>query len=232
MNYLIIEAILTLLFSYFLYERYAMKSISLSIKILVISVWFLTFFGIFIFPLDVYYSLIENQTNNNSLNSIEVELIKEDSNKGIKKIIYFLWNIIYWTIYVISWVVIPIYQEYEMAGDFSVAKKLKRSIRKNLYFYAVILILGSIFLVFLIIRQKFTYNHMLMFLVSTSNNWGIFLIIFLLGYGLVALPKSILTLSDNNERQRYLEWFGKETQDDINSKKEFLSLILNVSELI
>jgi hypothetical protein len=91
------------------------------------------------------------------------------------------------------------------------------------------LVVGGLFVSYLLLTQKFTLNHLLMFLVSTSNAWGIFLIIFLLGYGLVALPKTILIQSETKERMKYLEWFGKETKDQLNMKKDYLSLVLNVS---
>ncbi len=69
---------------------------------------------------------------------------------------------------------------------------------------------------------------MLSFLVTTSNAWGILLIIFLLGYGLVALPKSLLLNTDINNKIKYLEWYAKETKDEIESKKEELSIVINV----
>jgi len=242
MDYLYLEIICTLAFTIYLYEKYADKSIKLPIKILVVTVWFLTFFGIFIFPLDVYYSkqntlydnnYINSQFNNKTSmgipsNSKENEITKEN-NEYIISNIKFLWSLLYWVIYVLSWVIIPIFQEYELAGDFSFSRKLKKSIKKNLYFYSIFLFVGSIFVCYMIFRQKFTMNHLLSLLVSTSNAWGIFLIIFLLGYGLVALPKNILQQSETQNRSRYLEWLAKDTRDELNAKKDYLSLLLNVS---
>lgn len=72
-------------------------------------------------------------------------------------------------------------------------------------------------------------NHLLLFLVSTSNAWGIFLIIFLLGYGLVAFPKNMLLNTEIRSKIKYLEWYAKETKDEIEKRKEYLTLILNVS---
>lgn len=68
-----------------------------------------------------------------------------------------------------------------------------------------------------------------MFLVSTSNAWGIFLIVFLLGYGLVALPKSLLLNTEITNKIRFLEWYAKEAKDEVDRKKEYMSLLLNVS---
>lgn len=222
---LITESIVTLIFTYYLYNKYAEKSTKLPIKVLVLSVWFMTFLGVFLLPLDIYYSCYDQKEDPQ-----EEDRNHEQHVVIVKNVIRAIWQIMYWVIYVLSWLVIPIFQEYEMAGDFSFSKKLSRSIKRNLLFYILIFLLGSLFVAYLILRQSFTMSHLTSFLVSTSNAWGVFLIIFLLGYGLVALPKNILLQSDALQRMRYLESFAKETQDDLNKKKDHLSLILNVRE--
>jgi hypothetical protein len=40
-------------------------------------------------------------------------------------------------------------QEYERAGDFTPPEKLWRSVKNNLYFYLVFLVIGAVFLVYL-----------------------------------------------------------------------------------
>ena len=57
-------------------------------------------------------------------------------------------------------------------------------------------------------------------MISLANAWGLFLIIFLLGYGLVEIPKELFRLSNYETRQRYLEWSAGECQQNI-IKKEF-----------
>ena len=197
---------------------YACKDIALPIQITIITVWFFTFLGVFIFPLDVYYSCYSNKIENSD----------EFNFNSVVKII---WNLSYWIIYVLSWVVIPILQEYEMSGDFTFSSKLNRSIKKNLFFYLLSIIVGVIFVTYLLLSQNFTVNHLISFLISTSNAFGVFIIIFLLGYGLVALPKDILNKSDALERMKYLEIYAKVTQEELTTKKDQLSLILNVKVL-
>jgi len=48
-----------------------------------------------------------------------------------------------------------------------------------------------------------------------SNAWGIFLIIFLLGYGLVALPKHIIQKSDYERRIKYLEFCAGDIRENL-----------------
>lgn len=148
MNPLFIEAIVTFVFSYYLYNKYASRSVSHHISSLVIFVWFLTFFGIFILPLDIYYSCLyeEKKNKNNEANS-------RDQILGFIRI---LWNLLYWIIYILSWIIIPIFQEYEASGDFTFIGKLKRSLKRNAIFYSIFLVAGSLFITYLFISQKFT----------------------------------------------------------------------------
>ena len=195
MNPLIVEAIITAIFTYYLYSHYVSKHVNIQISLLVLLVWFLTFFSVFILPLDIYYSnfsdiksnplqldvkinenIDNNSTfytsdkkdsnlnvNNNNLNFLnqnkEIEKIQTTNQEHITDIlnvIKILWNVIYWTIYVLSWLVIPIYQEYEAAGDFTFTKKLKRSLKRNAIFYFFIIVVGSGFISYLLFSQKFT----------------------------------------------------------------------------
>ena len=53
-----------------------------------------------------------------------------------------LWDLSYWTTFCLTWFVLPIHQIYEDAGDFSVGGRLRTSIRENLIFYAVIVLVA------------------------------------------------------------------------------------------
>lgn len=46
------------------------------------------------------------------------------------------------------------------------------------------------------------------------------MIIFLLGYGLVAIPKESFRLSDYENRIKYLEWSAGECQQNISKKED------------
>lgn len=65
-----------------------------------------------------------------------------------------LWTILYWIIFVNSWFIIPIVQEYEKAGDLDAKNKLKRAIKNNLYFYVLMIIGGILFISYLSIEKN------------------------------------------------------------------------------
>ena len=51
-------------------------------------------------------------------------------------------------------VVLPIFQEYEDAGEFTVKDKLKRSIKNNLIIYGIGAVFFVLFLIYLSVTEK------------------------------------------------------------------------------
>lgn len=67
---------------------------------------------------------------------------------------------------------------------------------------------------------------------ALSNAWGTFLIIFLMGYGLVEIPKYLLNLTDFRNRIKYLEWKTKLNSDYINIRtNEFIELFKKLESI-
>lgn len=86
-------------------------------------------------------------------------------------------------------------QSYSMAGDFTTSDRLKSAIRVNFIYYSSI---GAIFLVLLtyvVFRDGLDFANLKVIAISSSNTWGLFLLVILLGYGLVELPRSIINRS-------------------------------------
>lgn len=77
----------------------------------------------------------------------------------IQQELYFIkiaYQVIYWTIYALSWIIIPLAREYESAGDFTTKERLKRAVKKNAYTYLIFFFLGLAFLSYLIIKEQLT----------------------------------------------------------------------------
>lgn len=89
---MIIQLVLTFLYVYYLIYQYSLPQVSLVVKSLVYLTWLFCFIIVVLLPYDIYYSL-------------------EDHNAmGV------IWKIIYYAIFVLTWVLLPIAQEYEVSG--------------------------------------------------------------------------------------------------------------------
>ncbi|CAI9780902.1 unnamed protein product [Fraxinus pennsylvanica] len=68
--------------------------------------------------------------------------------------ISFFWSWSYWSTFLLTWLVVPLIQGYEDAGDFTVKARLKTSIHVNLVFYLIVGSIGLFGLILLIIMDK------------------------------------------------------------------------------
>jgi len=62
----------------------------------------------------------------------------------------------YWVIYLLSWVIIPVAQEYVVSTELTRKNKLKKAIKTNLLFYLIFAFAGIIFVAYLFYNQQLT----------------------------------------------------------------------------
>ncbi|KZV50194.1 hypothetical protein F511_26054 [Dorcoceras hygrometricum] len=118
--------------------------------------------------------------------------------------ISFFWSWSYWSTFLLTWVVVPILQGYEDAGDFTVRERLKTSAHVNLIYY---LCVGSIALCGVILLVNWGNNWsggILGFAMACSNTFGLVTGAFLLGFGLSEIPKSVWRNADWTLRHKVL----------------------------
>lgn len=106
-----------------------------------------------------------------------------------------LWRFIYWTSQILTWLILPIMQSYSMAGDFTTIDKIKSAVRANLIYYSSFGAIFMVLLIYVIFKNGLDFAGLKVIAISSSNTWGLFLLVVLLGYGLVELPRFIINLS-------------------------------------
>lgn len=100
------------------------------------------------------------------------------------------WELIYWTTFVLCWLLCPVLIEYEAAGDFTTLARVKTSLRRNAVWYATYLLLGSLVLLWLAIGGG-DHTGFEAWCIAASNAWGLLVSAVLMGYGLVAVPRHL-----------------------------------------
>lgn len=118
--------------------------------------------------------------------------------------ISFFWSWSYWSTFLLTWVVVPILQGYEDAGDFTITERLKSSAHANLVFYLCVGAMGLFGLVLLIVVQEYRIGNIPGFAMACSNTFGLVTGAFLLGFGLSEIPKGIWRSSDWTTHQKIL----------------------------
>ncbi|CAD8049363.1 unnamed protein product [Paramecium primaurelia] len=184
-----IEGILLIVYVFYLVWDYSAKEVPFYIKALTYFSWILTFSIVLVLPIDILQQRNIQQQQNTLENTEKTQL-----QQGL----FLTWRILYWSNFLLSWFILPFFQDYEDSGDFFWRERMKYSIKKNLLIYTVGLILGIIIIILLALNSD-SSDYITNSLIGLANFFGLFLVVLLLGFGLVAIPKRYLKESKEEE---------------------------------
>ncbi len=213
-KYILIEIGLCLIISFVLVFFYSRRGTNPLALLTAGITWCLNFILVIFIPYDIYYTY-SGKNNENEIENYLLDL---------------LYKIIYWFLFVCSWIFIPLMQEYEDSGDFTKKKKFIRSIKNNLIFY---LILGVISIILLVIGffvwREYTkeqqVNVFFVFLNELANFSyfiGLLLFYFLFAYSITTLPIKIYYKTKYNYQVKYLEWRAIDLKHNLEKIKKEL----------
>lgn len=123
---------------------------------------------------------------------------------GNKGGINLLWSWSYWSTFCLTWFIVPLLQGYEDSGDFTFSERLKTSMHVNLVFYLSVGLVGLLGVSVLLILHKLQWNRVMGLAIACSNTFGLVTGAFLLGFGLIEIPRSIWRNANWHYRQKRL----------------------------
>ena len=207
-HYIIIEIIACIILSFLLVYFYSRRGTNPLALITAGVTWSLNFILVIFIPYDIYYSYNKNPVD-----------------ESVENLLIYGYNIIYWALFIFSWIFVPLMQEYEDSGDFTKKKKFIRSIKNNLIFYGILLLISIVLLIvayftidYLPIKkvkveneeektEKFSTLQAFVFeLMNFSYLIGLFLFYFLFGYSIITLPMKNFYKTKYDYQIKYLEW--------------------------
>ncbi|NXS92281.1 LMBD2 protein, partial [Jacana jacana] len=89
-------------------------------------------------------------------------------------------------------ILLPFMQSYARSGGFSITGKIKTALIENAIYYGTYLLIFGAFLIYVAVNPNFNlqWNQLQTIGIAAANTWGLFLLVLLLGYGLVEIPRS------------------------------------------
>lgn len=102
-----------------------------------------------------------------------------------------MWFAVYWLTAIMTYVVVPIVQEYYAAGDFTPRARLCTSVQVNITFYAVVGSFAFCALTYVVLVEGATIDALQPVLISLANTMGLVIIVLLLGFGAAEVPKEL-----------------------------------------
>jgi len=162
--------------------------------------WYFSFLIVLLLPLDIAITFyrkckLEEQKMNMSLSCEEPQGHVPDGT------LLGFWRILYWTVQILTWIVLPMMQSYSNAGEFETVEKLKAAFFNNAIYYFSYAVIFFFLLAYAVSKGvSLNPEHLKVLIVSASNTWGLFLLTVLLGYGLVELPRQLWHIGNKGNR--------------------------------
>lgn len=124
----------------------------------------------------------------------------------------------------------PMMQSYSKAGDFTVKGKLKSALVDNAIYYGSYLFICGILLIYIALKPGVYLDGSKIKAIasSASNTWGLFLLILLLGYSLVEVPRNLWNNSKKNYTLTYTYFKVAKLSTDKCEAEETVDEILEV----
>uniref|UniRef100_A0A8C7NI83 LMBR1 domain containing 2b n=1 Tax=Oncorhynchus mykiss TaxID=8022 RepID=A0A8C7NI83_ONCMY len=212
-----IEIVVVFFLALFLLHRYAdFRKQQRMVLFGTLLAWYLCFLIVFILPLDIsttiykqckidheehasvslVTALISNQTAGNSTTATPTKSVPKVCYKpwsyipdGIMPV---FWRVVYWTSQCLTWLLLPFMQSYARSGGFSITGKIKTALIENAIYYGTYLLIFGSLLIYVAVHPQWhlSWYELQTIGITAANTWGLFLLVLLLGYGLVEIPRS------------------------------------------
>ncbi|KAM4615991.1 G-protein coupled receptor-associated protein LMBRD2a [Polymixia lowei] len=176
--------------------------------------WYLCFLIVFILPLDVSTTIYNQCKLDNAEHPAPVTRARPtdltESNSSVYPtisvpklcarpwsyipdgILPVFWRVVYWTSQFLTWLLLPFMQSYARSGAFSMVGKVNTALIENAIYYGSYLLIFISLLIYVAAHPQWqlTWRELQTIGITAANTWGLFLLVLLLGYGLVEIPRS------------------------------------------
>jgi len=119
---------------------------------------------------------------------------KDAGSRGIwlpERLLLVSWRICYWLTFALTWFILPILAEYADAGYRDPKGRLLFSLRANAQYQALILGAGIAGGIYVSLYMGFKVDSLKTLVMGLAYCWGLMLAIYLMGHGLVAIPRRL-----------------------------------------
>ena len=208
-HYIILEAIISFILAIIIILSYVRKGTNKLVILISLLTWFCDFYLVINLPYDI---CITNKQKRN-VNLTEAE-------EKTSKIIQINYQIAYWITFCLAWVIIPLLKSYESNGEFTKWEKIKYAIKSNLILYGVVLFICLLLFIWAYFKlAKETISFFFKNIYNFNYILGLSIMLLLLSYSLVKLPKFIYEKINYHKTIQYYEYTAKNINDKLSVVK-------------
>ncbi|EWC43441.1 hypothetical protein DRE_07582 [Drechslerella stenobrocha 248] len=146
-------------------------------------------------------------------------------NRGVvlpDRVLLVTWRIAYWLSFVLTWAILPILLSYHASGHRDPRKRLSEAVRENIRYQIIMLTIGIIGLIYLIATNGFNPDAIKSLVIALSYFYALTFAVFLMGHGLVALPRNLWRDASVAARLRRLQTKAPRIHENLTNATEKL----------
>ncbi|KAB5558044.1 LMBR1-like membrane protein-domain-containing protein [Coniochaeta sp. 2T2.1] len=159
----------------------------------------------------------------------------DEATRGIwlpDRLLLIWWRITYWLTFTLTWFILPILAEYSDSGYREPRDKLFDSLRANGQYHLMVFGSGIIGLTYVFISYGVSLDSLKAMVMSLAYCWGLALAIYLMGHGLVAIPRRLFRNASISGRLRRIQSHAPAVYEKLEDAETTLEdLETQVSEL-
>ena len=177
---------------------------------IIVSFLFLWYWGTFRYPPYVYLSmiliLISTMVQLFGVLPYDIELsLDGDKPAIVATVMNIVVRVCYWSGFMLAWFIMPFFVcAFMYRYAITKARAYWFSIRYNILWYVAAAIWCTFWLIIMIVTSGFQLKNLQPFCIAMTNAYGLTLLVFFLGHGLVELPRQILKSADPIKRLKTL----------------------------
>lgn len=115
------------------------------------------------------------------------------------------WRITYWLTFALTWFILPILAEYSDAGYRESKDSFLYSLRSNAQYYAIVAGSSTLGLIYIFISYGPSFTSLKGLVMALAYCWGLVLAIYLMGHGLVAIPRTLIRNANISGKLRRIQ---------------------------
>ena len=123
----------------------------------------------------------------------------------------------------LTFFIIPMVQSYVDSGYFTVKERLKKALRRNVIYYCILGAIGIVLLFVIAFQNGWReISDIQGFAMAAANIFGLSIVVVLLAYGLLELPRHLWHESNQQRSLKYLQFMAPKVRESVHDAENEL----------
>ncbi|KAK4163494.1 LMBR1-like membrane protein-domain-containing protein [Cladorrhinum sp. PSN259] len=142
------------------------------------------------------------------------------------------WRITYWLTFSLTWFILPILAEYSDSGYREPKAKVLDSLHANAQYYIIVFGSGALGLIYVLISYGAFSESLKSTVMALAYCWGLVLAIYLMGHGLVSIPRRLFRDANISGKLRRIQTHAPRVYEKMeDAEMDLEDLELQIAEL-